>query len=168
MPSHVGISGNEVADVLASSAHNDEDPTIFVRRFVQAKRLFKAVIRLQPPDERVVRGAPLVPHLRRGLSREECSLLHRLRTGSAFTFNVFERFDRTRSQCTSCEIIEDDDHVLWACPTYFQKRLQLIWTFRAAVRLHYMTENLLFRYGDARSRDLTSLAVLKDFRKRPI
>lgn len=47
-----------LADILASRAKNDEDPTIFLRHFAKAKRLIKVNIRFQHPDEHVAQKAP--------------------------------------------------------------------------------------------------------------
>lgn len=61
VPSDVGMPGNEVADRLTSSVHNDDDPSVLLRRFAEAERLIEDIIRLQHADERVAREAPLLP-----------------------------------------------------------------------------------------------------------
>lgn len=47
-----------------------------------------------PRVERVAHGTHPLPVPRRGFRRAECSILHRLRTGIAFTFETLERFGR--------------------------------------------------------------------------
>lgn len=58
VPSHVGIPGNEMNDALASAAHHHEVPSLFLRRFVETKRLLMAIVLLRYPDELVARDAP--------------------------------------------------------------------------------------------------------------
>lgn len=118
------------------------------------------------PDDRIARGAPQVPFLRRGFTRGVCSLFRRLCTGSAITFDILERFGRApASECTHCQIVEDIRHVLHERPTCSQERFQLISALRGAGLPHRMTKNLLFPSGDESSRDMTfpsySIVLLK-------
>ncbi|XP_075535066.1 uncharacterized protein LOC142570580 [Dermacentor variabilis] len=83
LPSHVGIAGNEEADVLAKAAHH---PTVPLTRTVAASdsssQRLKQLLTSSHPDSRVAtNGAPkLLPE--NGLSRRDRSTLLRLRTGS--------------------------------------------------------------------------------------
>lgn len=63
-PSHVGILGNEVANSLSMNAYIHDNRTILLKRFVEARLLIRAVIRLRHPDASVSPGTapPPVQH----------------------------------------------------------------------------------------------------------
>lgn len=76
MPSHVDILENEAADAYASAADHHEAPALFLRHFVEAKRLLKAVVLQRYPDEQVARGAPRIRNeLSSELSVHYCTAL---------------------------------------------------------------------------------------------
>ncbi|KAG0423184.1 hypothetical protein HPB47_001022 [Ixodes persulcatus] len=52
------------------------------------------------------------------LQRASASLLHRLRTGCAFTAKALHRINSAIDPlCPTCDVLEDFDHLLWDCPT---------------------------------------------------
>lgn len=57
IPSHFGIVGNEVANSQTRGAHGNDEPTIFLRRFVEAGRLLRGIKRSCHPNKRV--SAPI-------------------------------------------------------------------------------------------------------------
>ncbi|KAM7284705.1 uncharacterized protein ISCGN_001799 [Ixodes scapularis] len=92
LPSHCGIRGNEVVDFLAVRAHKDpECPLSTVPRFSDAKLFVRRAIALQHPDAVVVAGA-FPARVPRGFDRQTAAVMHRLRTGSAFTPAWISRF----------------------------------------------------------------------------
>ncbi|KAG0426561.1 hypothetical protein HPB47_026341, partial [Ixodes persulcatus] len=85
LPSHCSISGSEIADQLASQAHKDLTcPTSAVTRFVDEKLLIRRKITSQHPDPGTASGERPT-RIPCGLDRATVAVLHRLRTGSAFT-----------------------------------------------------------------------------------
>lgn len=151
VPPRAGIPGNKIADALASSARHPETPTLFLKRFEEARRLIKAIVILRHPNECVARGAPPLHVLYGSVSRAESSILCRLRTGSAFTSGNLEWFGRTNTlTCAGYDTIEDIQHVLWSCASDHQERLKLLATLLAMGRPHMTTEHLLFPTGGER------------------
>ncbi|KAG0429251.1 hypothetical protein HPB47_023810 [Ixodes persulcatus] len=54
------------------------------------------------------------------LQLASASLLHRLRTGCAFTAKALHRINSAVDpHCPTCDVLEDFDHLLWDCPTKF-------------------------------------------------
>lgn len=77
MPSDVGIPDNESVDILASAAHHDDTPTLFLQRFSEVKRLIETMVNLRHAGERIARryASSTIFHLY--LPRPDCSLVHR-------------------------------------------------------------------------------------------
>lgn len=69
---------------------------VFLRGFVEAKRIINAIVSIRHSDKPVAHGAP-PPKLHPPFTRAECSLLQCLRTGSGLTSQVLERFGRGRN-----------------------------------------------------------------------
>ncbi|KAG0432207.1 hypothetical protein HPB47_021087 [Ixodes persulcatus] len=90
LPSHCGISGNEIADQLASQAHKDlACPTSAGTRFADAKLLIRRKITSQHPDPGIGDGRHAA----------------RLRTGSAFTPVCLHRLRRhIDPNCKECSV----------------------------------------------------------------
>ncbi|KAG0440835.1 hypothetical protein HPB47_016157 [Ixodes persulcatus] len=97
LPSHCGISGNEIADQLASQAHKDlACPTSAVTRFADAKLLIRRKITSQHPDPGIAATV---------------AMLHRLRTGSAFTPVCLHRLRRhIDPNCKECSVPMTKEH----------------------------------------------------------
>ncbi|XP_075526690.1 uncharacterized protein LOC142558440 [Dermacentor variabilis] len=86
LPSHVGIAGNEEADVLAQAAHHPTVPlTGAVAGSDFSRQRLKQLLTSSHPDSRVAtnRAPKLLPE--NGLSRRDRSTLLRLHTGSVWT-----------------------------------------------------------------------------------
>ncbi|KAM7306770.1 uncharacterized protein ISCGN_010436 [Ixodes scapularis] len=161
LPSHVGISGNETADRLANAAHHIHVPTLVIPKMYEARLIIHKEIEKLHPDTRVSAGKPpaRVPPK---LSRASASLLHRLRTGCAFTAKALHRMDPTiNPNCPSCDVPEDQDHLLWTCPTLADKRKSLLDGLRQAGVASATTQDILFPPGSARDVSRTFAAVLK-------
>ncbi|KAM7300365.1 uncharacterized protein ISCGN_020929 [Ixodes scapularis] len=161
LPSHVGISGNETADRLANAAHHIHVPTLVIPKMYEARLIIHKEIEKLHPDTRVSTGKPpaRVPPK---LSRASASLLHRLRTGWAFTAKALHRMDPTiNPNCPSCDVPEDQDHLLWTCPTLADKRKSLLDGLRQAGVASATTQDILFPPGSARDVSRTFAAVLK-------
>ncbi|KAG0417865.1 hypothetical protein HPB47_005310 [Ixodes persulcatus] len=126
LPSHCGIRGNEVVDFLAMRAHRDpEGPLSTVPRFSDAKLLVRRAITLQHPDPVVVAGA-FPARIPRGFDRQTAAVLHRLRTGSAFTPAWISRFRLDVDPiCQTCEETADAEHLLLQCTDHEEERTNL-------------------------------------------
>ncbi|KAG0412394.1 hypothetical protein HPB47_010469 [Ixodes persulcatus] len=109
LPSHCGISGNEVVDFLAVRAHKDpECPLSTVPRFSDAKLLVRRAIALQHPDPVVVAGA-FPARIPRGFDRQ---------TAHRFRLNV-------DPICQTCEETADAEHLLLHCSDHEEERTNL-------------------------------------------
>ncbi|KAG0414255.1 hypothetical protein HPB47_008602 [Ixodes persulcatus] len=149
LPSHIGISGNEAADRLAAAAHHLDVPVITVPKIHEAKLLIHQEIILHHPDPRFSGGKPpaRVPPK---LQRASASLLHRLRTGCAFTAKALHRINSAVDpHCPTCDVPEDFDHHLWDCPTLTKERKSLFDGLQYAGVAHATTEEILFPPGPA-------------------
>ncbi|KAM7293279.1 uncharacterized protein ISCGN_026409 [Ixodes scapularis] len=126
LPSHCGIRGNEVVDFLAVRAHKDpECPLSTVPRFSDAKLLVRRAIALQHPDPVVVAGA-FPARVPRGFDRQTAAVMHRLRTGSAFTPAWISRFRLSVDPiCQTCEETADAEHLLLHCSDHEEERTNL-------------------------------------------
>ncbi|KAG0427399.1 hypothetical protein HPB47_025545, partial [Ixodes persulcatus] len=68
----------------------------------------------------------LVENHGRELTLSSASLLHRLRTGCAFTAKALHRINSAVDpHCPTCDVPEDFDHLLWDCPTLTKERKSL-------------------------------------------
>ncbi|XP_040066727.1 uncharacterized protein LOC120840322 [Ixodes scapularis] len=161
LPSHFSISGNETADRLANAAHHIHVPTLVIPKMYEARLIIHKEIEKLHPDTRVSTGKPpaRVPPK---LSRASASLLHRLCTGCAFTAKALHRMDPTiNPNCPSCDVPEDQDHLLWTCPTLADKRKSLLDGLRQAGVASATTQDILFPPGSARDVSRTFAALLK-------
>ncbi|KAG0437928.1 hypothetical protein HPB47_017216 [Ixodes persulcatus] len=97
LPSYCGISGSEIADQLESQAHKDlRCPTSAVTRFADAKLLIRRKITSQHPDPGIAATV---------------AVLHRLRTGSAFTPVWLHRLRRhIDPNCEKCSVPMTKEH----------------------------------------------------------
>ncbi|KAG0421265.1 hypothetical protein HPB47_002843 [Ixodes persulcatus] len=126
LPSHCGIRGNGVVDFLAMRAHKDpECPLSTVPRFSDAKLLVRRAIALQHPDPVVVAGA-FPARIPRGFDRQTAAVLHRLRTGSAFTPAWISHFRLNVDPiCQTCEETADAQHLFLQCSDHEEERTNL-------------------------------------------
>ncbi|XP_075550332.1 uncharacterized protein LOC142583730 [Dermacentor variabilis] len=132
LPSHVGIAGNEEADVLAQAAHH---PTVPLTRAVAAsdfsRQRLKQLLTSSHPDSRVAtnRAPKFLPE--NGLSRRDRSTLLRLRTGSVWTEARLHAKGRIASPaCRRCGDAETLEHLLCTCPALTQERAPVTATYR--------------------------------------
>ncbi|KAG0422327.1 hypothetical protein HPB47_001830 [Ixodes persulcatus] len=126
LPSHCGIRGNEVVYFLAMRIHKDPECSFStVPRFSDAKLLVRRAIDLQHPDPVVVAGA-FPARIPRGFDRQTAAVLHRLRTGSAFTPAWISRFRLSVDPiCQTCEETADAEHLLLQCTDHEEERTNL-------------------------------------------
>ncbi|XP_065307841.1 uncharacterized protein [Dermacentor albipictus] len=132
LPSHVGIAGNEEADVLAKAAHH---PTVPLTRAVAAsyfsRQRLKQLLTSSHPDSRVATNhAPkLLPE--NGLSQRDRSTLLRLRTGSVWTAARLHAKGRIASPaCRRCDDAETLEHLLCTCLALAQECAPVTATYR--------------------------------------
>ncbi|KAG0415563.1 hypothetical protein HPB47_007264 [Ixodes persulcatus] len=165
VPSHIGILGNERADTLATRAHSISTTTHNLRRFHEARLLIARDLRKRHPDPRTANGEGPVPVPTSKLTRKDATLLHRLRTNSAFTRKTLHRFGRTSQRssadCTACGEVEGIDHILWHCPEYEKARKTLLASVRATWAQVSTTEELLFPTGGKQRARVIFRAVLE-------
>lgn len=125
-------------------------PTLYVSKIHEARQLIHKEIERQHPDPRVSGGRPpaRVPPK---LSRASASILHRLRTGCAFTAKAIHRLDPTISpNCSSCDVPEDLEHLIWVCPNLADARKSFLDGLQLAGVAHGTTEDILFPPGSVR------------------
>ncbi|KAG0437761.1 hypothetical protein HPB47_017300 [Ixodes persulcatus] len=165
VPSHSGILGNEHADTLATRAHSTSTTTHNLRRFHEARLLIARDLRKRHPDSGTANGEGPVPVPTSKLTRKDATLLHRLRTNSAFTRKTLHRFGRTfqrsSADCTACGEVEDINHILWHCPEYEKARKTLLASVRATGAQVSTTEELLFPTGGKQRARVIFRAVLE-------
>ncbi|KAG0443963.1 hypothetical protein HPB47_014335 [Ixodes persulcatus] len=165
VPSHSGILGNERADTLATRAHNISTTTHNLRRFHEARLLIARDLRKRHPDPGTANGEGPVPVPTSKLTRKDATLLHRVRTNSAFTRKTLHRFGRTSQRssadCTACGEVEDINHILWHCPEYEKARKTLLASVRATWAQVSTTEELLFPTGGKQRARVIFRAVLE-------
>lgn len=165
VPAHSGIVGNERADTLAKNAHALPSPTYHLRPFHEARLLIARNIRSRHPDPSTARGTPPIPVPDSRLTRADASLLHRLRTGSAFTRLALHRYGRAgrvdSPECTVCGDPEDITHILLICPEYDAARKVLFATVLKAGGRTATTTCLLFPTGSRRQAWSIFRAVLE-------
>ncbi|KAG0444792.1 hypothetical protein HPB47_013377 [Ixodes persulcatus] len=90
-----------------------------------AKLLVRRAIALQHPDPVVVAGA-FPARIPRGFDRQTAAVLHRLRTGSAFTPAWISRFRLDVDPiCQTCEETADAEHLLLQCTDHEEERTNL-------------------------------------------
>lgn len=133
IPSHMGINGNERADVLATKAHQQEEPSLFIPRYSEARRLIKSITRMRHPHPGIASGTPPSSVPESKLTRQESTLLHRLRANCAYTSTTLHKISRSSTpNCVLCNVPEDIEHILLKCPRYDQARLSLLNTIQSA------------------------------------
>ncbi|XP_077538059.1 uncharacterized protein LOC144150114 [Haemaphysalis longicornis] len=127
LPSHVGIEGNEAADTLAKAAHSADTPiTTDVCCIDEARNVITDSLRGEHPDPRVASGdpPPRVPTSK--LTRQESSLLSRLRTGCAVTNSRLHLYKKRDSPaCSHCGAFDSIGHCIVVCAAYNNERARL-------------------------------------------
>ncbi|XP_077556747.1 LOW QUALITY PROTEIN: uncharacterized protein LOC144170656 [Haemaphysalis longicornis] len=126
VPAHVGIAGNETADGLAKTAHSaatavtSEVTTIDEGRELATTR----TLRLHPDPRVAAHRTPA--RIPRKLTRQEASLLSRLRTGFAVTQSRLHLYKKVDSPaCMHCGEHESTSHCLTACTAHNLERERL-------------------------------------------
>uniref|UniRef100_A0A131YZP8 Tick transposon n=1 Tax=Rhipicephalus appendiculatus TaxID=34631 RepID=A0A131YZP8_RHIAP len=136
IPSHCGISGNDLADEAARKAHVETNlVSTPLSRIDAARYLSKlaqniTIQKWQSSQFTNHRLYSLDPSLRLrllpGLSREEGTVLCRLRLGVAFTNAYSFKIEMAdNAECNDCAVDETIEHILCCCPTYANERLHL-------------------------------------------
>ncbi|KAG0426750.1 hypothetical protein HPB47_026147 [Ixodes persulcatus] len=133
--------------------------------FHEARLHIARDLRKRHPDPGTANGEGPVPVPTSKLTRKDATLLHRLRTNSAFTRKTLHRFGRTSQRssadCTACGEVEDIDHILWHCPEYEKARKTLLASVRATGAQVSTTEELLFPTGGKQRARVIFRAVLE-------
>lgn len=149
LPSHVNITGNEVADALAKGAARQAGVPASrdVVSFDAARTILARVVEAMHPDARVVSGqAPRV--LPGRISRDARSLLLRLRLNCC---NVGARLHhqgrRASPTCADCPEPETLEHLLCSCPQHDTARTQLRAELQRLGAPSHKLEDFLFPTG---------------------
>lgn len=108
-PVSLWIYGNDAADVLTEAAQSDDEPSIFVGRLTEAKRIIHQFITFQHLDSNVTRGCAPPPVLEARIDWGVRALLHQLRTSCGYKWAILHRFgcvrDTTFVLCDDCKVI---------------------------------------------------------------
>lgn len=160
-PAHCGIAGNEAADRLATTAHEDTAcPLSEVPPFADARLLVHRTICARHPE---LENGPLPARVPKGLPREMAAVLHRLRTASAFTPAARARWHAGESgACRACAApTADAEHLLLRCPAYAERRSALLARYQE-LGCHVQLEDLI-RPGADRPTAEKALRALATF-----
>lgn len=112
VPSHVGLFGNSEADKLAGAAHGLPRTIPSPTDFNATRKSIKSYITELSPT----RYSKHQPCITKGLKREKCTLLIRIRSRSAFTNAFLFKISAIKSsQCPNCNDEESICHILFNC-----------------------------------------------------
>ncbi|XP_037555330.1 uncharacterized protein LOC119431965 [Dermacentor silvarum] len=127
LASHVGVQGNEEADALAKAAlHATVTVSTTVTAFDYARHTLQWRIMELHPDRRVASGRPPRPLPDRSLTRQEWSLLLRLRIGCSWTAS--RKYSKGLAPSPACSARGEEetiDHLLCFCPAFSCERASL-------------------------------------------
>ncbi|XP_042142899.1 uncharacterized protein LOC121833564 [Ixodes scapularis] len=133
IPAHCGIQGNEAADRAAKNAHNINTKTAITFTKGDTLKLLRRTSRKRS-EATCYKDAPQNSHLERidpnlkfwmprHISRASETLIHRLRLGVPFGQHFLHRIRQVTSPvCTTCDEIDDAEHVLINCRRYTDER----------------------------------------------
>lgn len=137
VPSHCGVSGNEMADSMAAQAH--ESLQQVVTPFTKSDICTRVAILAKSTatslwKEDINQSSSLKnidPHLLfrvpPGLKRRHEAVLHRIRLKVAYTNRYLHLIGKLQSpNCTQCGTFEDIKHILLQCTSYHDQRKQFL------------------------------------------
>ncbi|GAA6045615.1 hypothetical protein NBRC10513_005033 [Rhodotorula toruloides] len=117
-PGHVGIEGNEAADVEAKEAVREQEESAKEREErKELKTHLKGRLAFVPAMAELLIASTAHKYYD-GLSRRQATLLCRLRTDASLLNKHRARFDPSRSDLCDCGEVESREHFLIACPLY--------------------------------------------------
>lgn len=165
VPSHKGVRGNERADTLAKQA-TKRPPALYPppSEAVVRSAITEHIWRFHPDARTAQKTAPPTC-ITRGFTRDETSLLMRLRSGSAKTKAVLHFIGQSKDPfCTSCDVHETIEHVVQHCKKFKQPRKRMIAKMKAVGYPSPLLETILYPTGTASTRRKIQRALL-DFIK---
>ncbi|KAH6946651.1 hypothetical protein HPB50_014402 [Hyalomma asiaticum] len=145
LPSHVGIAGNEAADVAAKAAHSSAPITTAVAASDYTRLRLRQLLLSMHPDKRVASGKPPPPLPETGLEGRERWLLLRLRTGSAWP--ATRKYVKGRCSSTACSRCGSNEtlyHTLCCCPALAAERRLMVGKYRRQGLPSNTAEDILF------------------------
>lgn len=147
IPSHVGILGNEKADQLASNALLLPTATLQLPTQTDSKIAIQTWIQHRHPVSRIAAHDPPPPACTRGLTRKFASLLHRLRSDSAYTnVNLYRIGKAASPNCQHCDQQETIEHIFFKCEHYASERIEFLNCLRG-LDIPFTLEATLFPKG---------------------
>lgn len=154
IPSHVGIEGNESADLLARQAlHRPPSVVIPLDSSDYKDRLRR---HFSP-----TRTAIHQPCETKGLDRAEATLLYRLRTGSARTPAWLHKIGIASSPlCAVCNVVGDAAHFFMDCVACQAQRAKFVGSLQRRNLTHSNVSDLVFPTGSKVERRSVSRLVL--------
>ncbi|XP_064482823.1 uncharacterized protein LOC135395657 [Ornithodoros turicata] len=165
VPSHKGLPGNERADTLAKEAARLPSTLPAIPSNAQAQTAINEHVWCFHPDARTAMQTAPPLYVTGGFTREETSLLMRLRTRSAKTKDVLCITRRSKDPlCNTCDVEENIEHILLHCRTYEQQRERLMERMRNLGHPDPFLESLIYPTGPMSTRRATEIIVL-DFMK---
>ncbi|XP_064469904.1 uncharacterized protein LOC135384641 [Ornithodoros turicata] len=153
IPSHKGIPGNEMADSLSKQATTKTLVRQAPSTTSQAKKSIALHVRSFHPDKHTADGIAPPPCITAGLTRDEASLLLRLRASCTFTraygFTIGLVDD---PPCGTCSVQESVTHLLTRCRDTASQRDLLFQNLSSAGITDHSLVNLVYPMGPRHNR----------------
>lgn len=161
IPAHVGLKYNEEADRLARQAHT-QDPSVAIATDVEDnKRVIRNYVWTFHPFRTTSSGILPSPIVSQRVCRKDATLLHRLRTNSAFTPAYLHKIHVVGSdECEDCNKTADIEHLVMTCDNFASERQVMLRTIQEGGMKRQDLHDILFPSGPVGRRRVVQDALL--------